>query len=257
MIQKELNQYNNKQKQFIKNLHPDLIHYRPGTMCDFKELGLDCRGRYPYVKSLKEINSQWIDQGHQYYAELPEKGAQILAKIPGSLRKPDALKLYEMAYYSKGPILELGMYQGLSTSILATATRNSKRNNLIFTVDLSPTACELCHQHLLENGLREQVAIIQGDASVYVERVSLLDFEFGFVFVDHSHSYEAVRSVSVNLNAIVKKGGFVLYHDYQDQRNISDQTPDYGVAQGVMDGLNPSDFEFVGCFGCCSLWRRI
>ncbi len=47
-----------------------------------------------------------------------------------------------------------------------------------------------------------------------------------------------------------------LFHDYNDQRNIMPDVADYGVFQGVRDGLAPGQFEFYGVFGCAGLFRR-
>src|SRR3712207_5306415 len=41
------------------------------------------------------------------YLEAPVNGFEIETTIPGSLRREDAAKLYEMAFYTQGDVLEL------------------------------------------------------------------------------------------------------------------------------------------------------
>ena len=57
--------------------------------------------------------------------------------IEGWLWREDALKLYEMAYFARGNILELGCYHGLSTALLALALRNARRGHKLLSVETS------------------------------------------------------------------------------------------------------------------------
>ncbi len=232
------------------------LHYHPETLIPFDELGRSCGERFPYAKTLP-FESEFIDQAHAFYASLPLNGVQIDAPIEGSLRPADALKIYEMAYFCDGPILELGTFRGLSTSIMSKATKQSGKNQPIWTIDLSAEACRRSQANLTDAGLSIDVGFIHGNAVTFAESMREAGFKFGFVFVDHSHAYEAVLGVARILGEIISPEGFALFHDYQDKRNIRDTEPEYGVAQGVLDGLSPDEFEFVGCYGCASLWRRL
>ena len=51
--------------------------------------------------------------------------------------------------------------------------------------------------------------------------------------------------------------GFALFHDFNDPRNSMEEVADYGVYQGVMDGLRTDRWEFWGIYGCTGLFRRI
>lgn len=251
--------YDDQQASFVV---PDLtgkgIHSHGTTRSPFQELGKQCGERYPYLPTYVKVEEAggYIDKAHQRYDELPLNGVQIVAPIEGSLRPADALKLYEMAYYSKGPILELGTYRGLSTSILSESSKKSGSNYPIFTVDLSKDACRLSAANLHDHGLAENVAFMYGNACTVARNFAESQFRFGFAFVDHSHAYDPVRDVATTLADLILPEGFVLFHDYQDKRNVREESSDYGVAQAVLDGLSPSTFEFMGCYGCSSLWRR-
>jgi hypothetical protein len=168
--------------------------------------------------------------------------------INGWLRLEDALKLYELAYYCDGDILELGSYEGLSTCILADAMRDSGRHGSVYTVDLS------YRQQVAQNaricGLNRLINIITADATAAIK--SLSPKRFDFIFVDHSHTYDDVKAVCLLLPEIVASYGFVLFHDYNDARNGKE--PDYGVYQAAIDHL-PKQFRLCGVYGCTGLYR--
>ena len=52
-------------------------------------------------------------------------------------------------------------------------------------------------------------------------------------------------------------GAFCLFHDFNDFRNADPAYEDYGVYQGVADGLQQGRFEFWGIYGCCGLYRAL
>src|SRR5262249_44886716 len=70
----------------------------------------------PYRRTI--AGPGFINEHHRFFAVCPVKEEILIdIDIPGWLRREDALKLYEMAYFTNGHILELGTYQGLSTAI--------------------------------------------------------------------------------------------------------------------------------------------
>ena len=175
--------------------------------------------------------------------------------IQGWLRREDALKLYEIAYFAKGDILELGSFHGLSTSILSRASRNSPHPKRIESVDLSPRSIFMTEWNLRRQGLKRGVRTFVGDASAEVRRRADRGSRFGMVFVDHSHAYGPVYEVCRGLRKIVVAGAFCLFHDFNDPRNYDLADEDHGVYQAVVDGLAPADFEFYGLYGCLAMYR--
>ncbi|MEO8277032.1 MAG: hypothetical protein ABI639_12525, partial [Thermoanaerobaculia bacterium] len=87
-----------------------------------------------------DFDGEFINGAHAFFATCPTRDHLIDLGIDGWLRREDALKLYELAYFASGPILEIGSYQGLSTSILVRATRDSGRRNRIVSVELDAAA---------------------------------------------------------------------------------------------------------------------
>jgi predicted O-methyltransferase YrrM len=217
----------------------------------------------PY-RPTHDLRAPFIDRSHQDLAQTPlQDGVLIQLKtrrwlgkiIPGYLRREDGLKLYEMAYYAPVDILELGSYHGLSTSILARAIRNSAGRKRIHTVDLDPANVMATLANLRSQGLHRQVTAYCDDAVSAVRRFASQRKQFGFVFIDHAHSYDAVYHVCRELHRVTMSGGFCLFHDFNDPRNTDPLDEDYGVYQAVADGLSKERFEFYGVYGCTGLYR--
>lgn len=220
----------------------------------------------PYQPSF-DFPGTFIDAAHQSLAEAPLKNGTLIQirnrrwfgkVIPGWLRREDALKLYELAYFAAGDILELGSYHGLSTSILAQAVRHSKRPNHIYTADLSWRCVRATRLNLGWMRLHRHVTSIRGDAVTVVKSFAATGKRFGLVFIDHSHTYEAVYEVCRELAHITAPGGFCLFHDFNDVRNTEGADDKaYGVYQAVRNGLDTARFEFCGIYGCAALYRVV
>ena len=200
----------------------------------------------------------FINETHQRLLEAPLKPDSVVIDIgiPGSLRREDAAKLYELAYFGKGDVLEFGCARGLSTAIITQAVYDAGRNARVVSFDSKPRMIERTRANLGVLNLREWVELVEGDA-VMIGR-SLIDQgrTFGFVFVDHSPAYGDVLAVCRLLPSLVNDGGFVLFHDFNDRRNRDQANSDYGVYWGVVDGLPAPPFAFYGAFGCAGLYRQ-
>ena len=206
----------------------------------------------------------FIDRTHRGIAQSPLKDGLVQIKdrrwfgkvIPGWLRLEDALKLYEMAFFADGDILELGSYHGLSTNIIARACRNSSPKKQIVSIDLDPTCTKITRTSIDRSGLRTYVTTITMDAVSAVADYEHKNKQFAFVFIDHSHAYQPVFEVCKSLHHIVVPGGFCLFHDFNDIRNSDPLDIEYGVFQAVQEGLDKESFDFFGIYGCTGLYRR-
>ena len=232
------------------------------TWMQLEELG----ATFPDYHPTFDFEGDFIDAAHRYLAECLVKDEILVqvrnrfrfnSPIRGFLRRADALKLYELAYFAQGDILELGTYQGLSTCILSQANRNSFYRKRIISVDLSALRLFQTLVNLQTMGLRRDVKLIRADAAAAIRRLAHDRRQFAFVFVDHSHAYEPVYAVCSELRTIVRSGGFCLFHDFNDPRNKEVQNQDYQVYTAVIEGLNASEFEFWGIYGCTALYRAI
>ncbi len=206
----------------------------------------------------------FIDTAHRRLAETRLKDDILIqvknrrwlgSVIRGWLRREDALKLYELSYFSPGDILELGSHRGLSTSILSSAVKNAGRTKHVYTVDLNHKCVRATKYNLRWMGLHRDVTVMRDDAIETVKRFATTNKRFSFIFIDHSHEYDPVYAVCRELVNITTYGALCLFHDYNDMRNGDPENIDYGVYQAVIDGLDSRRFEFVGIYGCAALYR--
>ena len=176
--------------------------------------------------------------------------------IEGYLQRADALKMYELAYFSSGDVLELGTHKGLSTSIIAGALNDRQdRPPGMDTVDIDPAFTAAAKKNLKKVPGQSLVKYHVSDAADFMDGLIEGGRRFGFIFVDHWHGYEATRDAASRVGKLLEPGGFVLFHDYSDPGN-ADPEHVYGVYQAVDEVIVGSGrYEFYGNYGCCGLFR--
>ena len=221
-----------------------------------RETATERRFDMPYRKTYDYAGDHLNEQHRALVSKLHPSG-MIDIGIEGWLLPDDALKLYEMAYCCGGDILELGAYRGLSAFVMNGACNDSLQQNTIVSIDLDHDAVDLSRAlvHATPGGKRAW--FYQDDAASAVRNLAGIKRQFSFAFVDHSHRYEHVFEACQSLHRVVALDGFALFHDFNDPRNSQEAEHDYGVYQGVMDGLRSDRWEFWGIYGCTGLFRRI
>ncbi|RVB80552.1 MULTISPECIES: class I SAM-dependent methyltransferase [unclassified Mesorhizobium] len=202
-----------------------------------------------------------IDEFQTFLRNCPMRGSLIDIGIPGWLRREDALKLYELARFAEGDILEFGTNEGLSAYILANAVANSGRKAEIVSMELSPEISATAHKNLTAHGVNGTIRLEVGDADATCQRLVDSNRKFGFSFIDHSHAYEHVVKACHRLKQLIEPGSFCVFHDYNDKRNsrrtgLGETSNEYGIIAGIEDSLDTNLFEFVGIYGCCGVFRR-
>lgn len=228
-------------------LLPHEFGTHPETWVGSNELG---RAR-PYQPTITSFR-QFINDQHRYYHECPTKGILIDVGIQGHLRREDALKLYEMAYYATGDILEFGTNRGLSTSILARAISDAGKSAKIVTMELCAELAGQASRTLSQLDFPRDIEFLVGDADASCQKLVDAGRKFAFAFVDHSHAYGDVLKACHRLSQLLTPGSFCLFHDFNDRR----ETAEYGVYAAVTQTLDCNEFEFCGIYGCCGLFRR-
>jgi predicted O-methyltransferase YrrM len=246
-------------RNLFKQQDPDKARFQNAdTALTLAETSVERRFDCEYRKTY-DFPGQYIDDAHRSIGEAPlHEWGMIDIGIEGWLLPADASKLYELAYFAGGDVLELGTYKGLSTAVLARAVFESGRNSSILTVDLNASSSIDGSANLdrLKIDGRERVRFLTADAIQFVAELGRMGRKYSFAFVDHSHRYEHMRETCHVLHQIMEPGSFVLFHDYNDPRNADESNEDYGVYQGVHEGLKPGAFEFWGIYGCTGLFRR-
>jgi predicted O-methyltransferase YrrM len=172
------------------------------------------------------------------------------------------MKLYEMAFFSDGDVLELGTYHALSTSFIAQALLNAGHGHRCDSIELDPRISAQAFRHLDRAGLNCVVELHVGDGAEVCRRLGALDRSYGFAFVDHSHSYEDVFTANGVLKGLVKPGGYALFHDYTDPRNslrtgLGDHPDEFGVRNACDTAFADGSFRFVSTCGACGLYQRM
>ena len=216
-------------------------------------LALDQLGTlHPPYRPTYRFEAAFIDDAHAALAAAPTQGGLIDLGIPGWLRPADALKLYELAYFARGDVLEIGCYHGLSTRIQTDALRRAGGGRSLTALELVAEYVAQAERSTADNAALRRFVV--GDARESCAALLAGGRVFGFAFVDHSHTYELVHAACADLKRLLRPGGFALFHDYNDERNARD--PEYGVFQAAEDAFADGSFAFHGVYGCTGLYRR-
>jgi len=207
-----------------------------------------------YVPTYKGFGDHIDDFHYSLTKHAVDGGIKDLFGVDGKLLTEDALKIYELAYFAQGDLLELGCCRGLSGSIQSAANHASGLSKTLYTIDLDPAMVETTRGALEEQALGAQVYTLVAEGADSVSLMHSLGKKFAFAFIDHAHSYDPVLQVCKQLHTVLLPGAFVLFHDFNDTRNFNEDSG-YDVVRGVEDGLDRNRFEYWGCFGCCGLYR--
>lgn len=177
-----------------------------------------------------------------------------VSDIPGWLRPEDALKLYELAGFAPGPILEIGAYHGKSSTLMALALRDTGNYVPLLSVDVDPVALRDAAATAARHDVADRVTYVRGTAAALF--AAMPGYRPTTVFVDGDHSLGGTRRDLDALRDRVPRGAVLLMHDYNDPRNADPAEPEYGVVEAVGSSWMRDDCSFGGVFGCCALFRR-
>jgi len=212
----------------------------------------------PYAPTHNRFRG-YLDDFHRQIASYPVNGCKIEAEIAGWLQQADALKLYELAYYATGDILEFGTNNGLSAFIMARAIQATGGGRKVVTMEIDSFCAAVARENISQRGLSPFVEIWLGDANETCRQFIAEARRFNLAFVDHSHLYEDMRAACAALDVLMNPGALVLFHDFTDPLNrfppFTGRLDEYGIFAAVTERL-PPDFEFFGCVGCSALYWR-
>jgi hypothetical protein len=169
----------------------------------------------------------------------------------------DLIKIYELAYFAAGNVIDLGTAEGRSSYVMSQALTASGNPNRVHTIELSPKQIARARKNHAGFEHCSNVIFHQGSGHVVLKELIHEGVSADFVFVDHSHEFEETALTCSLLDLIIPVGGMALFHDYLDGRNFDPDNLEYNVVKGIGAGLDLTRFRPVGVFGSTGLFERI
>jgi predicted O-methyltransferase YrrM len=190
---------------------------------------------------------------HGFLSATHEGVPQVVADIQGKLMAGDQYKLYEAAYFARGPILEVGRLHGKSTAVLAMGLRDGNATGAggpIYSVELNDKYEPIAEGHLRERGLLDLVRLVRGDSAT---EIAALEGRFDTVFVDGDHSYAGFTRDLRALEGRIERGGVAMFHDCFHPQN---QSGAYGVARALAERGDAMGLAYRGRFGGMAVYEQ-
>jgi predicted O-methyltransferase YrrM len=214
-----------------------------------------CGASLPGYEKTNEFDGEFINKTHVNISKVStrERGLIDIHGIFGFLFKQEALKLFEMAFFCKGDILEIGSHQGLSSFIMAHALHDAKKESKIHTYDVHKGYQDQAIANIERKGFSTFVEFHLEDGLIAVKNWIDKKKKFSMAFIDHDHTFQPNFELCKLLDKVIAQNGFVLFHDYNDRRNKSGE---YGVWKAVDEGLDKTKFTFYGIVGSIAIYRR-
>jgi predicted O-methyltransferase YrrM len=177
--------------------------------------------------------------------------------IPGWLAEEDALKLYELAYFCDGPILEIGTFCGRSAAVMALALADRGSEVPLVTVDPDASILALAQRSLRSLGVEDRVLLVCDTVDAFLRAAP--GFRPELVFVDADHSATGVLADLAALRPCVEPDALLLFHDYvrgdvPDTTGFPVSAEPIEVAAAVDDSWVVEHAKFAGTFGWCGLF---
>jgi cephalosporin hydroxylase len=200
------------------------------------------------------------DWGGDVLSDRHDRVADSVWDVPGWLAREDAMKLYELAFFAPGPILEIGTYCGRSVITMATALTDAGRRGPIVSVDTDPGAVMLAHRYVRSHRVEEKVVFVCQSVGRFLE--AMPGYRPSLVFVDGDHSADGVRSDLEALEPCLLPGALVLFHDYlpadvPDAAGFPMSPEPIEVREALAGSWLYEDGEFAGTFGRSALFRIV
>jgi len=194
----------------------------------------------------------WSTGADAFLSPRHERVLDTIGAIEGLLYTEDAQKLYELAWFASGPILEIGTFRGQSTAVMAAALEDAGNSARIVSVDIDAAGLAAARASLDRLGFGERVTLVHGEAPRLLRAAPAP--RPGLVFVDGDHTLRGVRADLAALEPAVPSGVIVAMHDYE---GYEDEDPSsVRVAEAVSRSWLARQGEFIGRFGLCGVFVR-
>ncbi|MGH2953106.1 MAG: class I SAM-dependent methyltransferase [Solirubrobacterales bacterium] len=165
----------------------------------------------------------------------------------------DSQKLYELAWFSPGDVVEIGTFRGRAAATMAMALETASNPARVISLDIDATALEHTASGLAAAGLAHRVTLARGTADTVLSRMP--ELRPGLVFVDGDHSYRGVMRDLTAIEPLVPNGSIVVLHDYEGY-TAEDPYFRHRVPEAAGDSWLASECDFLGRFGLCGTFVR-
>lgn len=182
------------------------------------------------------------------------EAARLVESIRGWLRVEDASKLYELAYATPGPVLEIGTAHGKSAILMALAMRDAGRDTTLFTLDVDRGVLRAATAEAQARGVADLIVFVRGTVRAFARAYPQV--RPALTFVDADHSAAGVERDLAVLRELVPAGGLLVFHDFNDPLNEDPNCDQVKVRPTVNASWVANECEFEGVFGACGLFRR-
>jgi predicted O-methyltransferase YrrM len=129
-------------------------------------------------------------------------------QIPGWFTELNASKLYDCALESRGVVVEVGIQEGRSASVLLSAARHTDAH--VILVDYWESNTDQVFRRL--KPYFPDVMILHATS---VEAARMLRADLSLVHIDANHQAPGPEEDCVAWLPKLKSGGIVCFHDYQ------------------------------------------
>ena len=209
---------------------------------------------WPYMPTYK-FKGSFINKNHEYYST--GQPCELLG-FRGKICPQDACKLYEMAYFADGDILETGTFYGLSTCVMAQACKDvlkkDRKQQRIYTIEKSKAAANVAREHFQQKGVFNFIKQFVGDGTEEMKKLVDQGKKFKFAFIDHDHAYRPTKEACFLMEKLLVNGGFVFFHDFTHPNNKDKARDRCQVWTALKENLRPK-FEFFGVYGVAALYK--
>ncbi len=179
--------------------------------------------------------------------------AGLVSGIEGKLYDEDAMKLYELASFTPGPILEIGVFRGRSTTVMARALKAAGNPARIISVDIDSAGLAVAAENLARHAVSNKVTLVEGTSRALLRAAPSL--RPGLVFVDGDHSFRGALADLEAIEPFTPTGSIVVMHDYE---GYTDDDPYWiQVEPAVQASWLVRDARFIGRFGLSGVFLRI
>jgi len=133
--------------------------------------------------------------------------------ITSALTQNEAEALYDYASLapSGGIFVEIGSYLGCSSVVIGNVAEDNKIK--FYMIDpFYETSIDMCKRNIKDRGVTNAIVLHKKSEDAVSD---LKDQKINFLFIDGDHWYGGVKIDCEKYIPLVKKGGFILFHDYK------------------------------------------